>query len=102
MESKQAKQILKGLPADAKSTLFTMIRSVDFITIMPTWIGTYNKEMADHGNEQLAIEGADSIVRTTQPMGSVKDLPRMLRGKSFQKFFTMSPQSKGCVYINTV
>ena len=89
MEAKQAKQLLKGMPEEAKSTLFVMIRSVDFITVMPTWIGTYNKEMAIHGNEQQAVDEADSVVRITQPMGSIKDLPRMLRGRAFQKFFTM-------------
>jgi len=56
---------------------------------MPSWMGAYNRELSISGDETKAIEYADSIVRTTQPMGSVKDLPRMLRGRPFMKLFTM-------------
>ncbi len=66
-----------------------MIRSVEFITVMPTLIVAYNKELAQSGDEWKAIDEADSTVRITQPMGSIKDLPRMMRGRPFQKFFTM-------------
>ncbi len=89
LESKHAQNILKGLPGEAKSTLFVMIRSVDFVTVMPSWMGSYNKELARTGDKKKAEDFADHIVRITQPMGSPKDLPRVLRGRPFQKFFTM-------------
>jgi len=89
LDSAHAKKMLKGLPGDTRSTLFAMIRGVDFITVCPSWIGSYNRELAITGDEEKAVSYANSVVRRTQPMGSVKDLPRMLRGRPFQKFFTM-------------
>ena len=89
LETKQAKQILHGLPRGAKTTLFIMMRGVDFVTVMPSWIAEYDVQISIHGDNQKAKEESDSLIRRSQPMASKKDLPRMLRGNAFQNLFSM-------------
>ena len=68
--------------------LFSMIRGVDFITTMPTWLGAYNKAFEASKDELASIEYADSIVRRTQPTGAIENLPSMMRGAPMQKLWT--------------
>ena len=69
--------------------LFYLIRSVDYATTMPTWLGAYNKSMRlTKGNEMESIKFADGVVRRTQPAGSMENMAAVMRGNAFQKLFT--------------
>lgn len=57
---------------------------------MPTWTGAYNKALSENkGDEQAAIDYADSIVRISQGSGMTKDLARVQRGGELMRLFTM-------------
>lgn len=57
---------------------------------LPTWWGAYAKGLKENGgNETLAAEYADSIVRQAQGSGAIKDLARIQRGSELQKLFTL-------------
>lgn len=57
---------------------------------LPTWCGAYEKGLKDfEGNEQKAIDYADSMVRMSQSSGSVKDQAQIQRGGEVMKLFTM-------------
>jgi len=88
LEQGQLKALVQGKPA-SKSTLFALIRGVDLITTIPSWLGAYQKVYDQTKDEAAAIEYADSVVRMTQPTGSVQSLSQIMRGNEFQKFWTM-------------
>ena len=57
---------------------------------LPTWWGAYEKGIKDfHGDEEQAVQYADSIVRQAQGSGSTKDLAQIQRGSDLQRLFTM-------------
>lgn len=78
-----------------RDTWFSMIAWMDMGVALPTWLGAYRKAMdgavkgIEAGNEQVAIDYADSIVRQTQGAGGVKDLATVQRGNEAFKLFTM-------------
>lgn len=74
-----------------KQSFFMLTGLADMGTSMPTWIGAYQKGLDElfDGNEQEAVDYADSIVRKTQSSGSVKDLAAIQRGGELQRMFTM-------------
>lgn len=67
----------------------------DMGAALPTWMGAYQKSMdgavqgLSKGNEFMAIDYADKVVRQTRSTGSAKDLARVQRGSEVYKLFTM-------------
>lgn len=68
---------------------FTFIGIMDTAATYPTWIAAYKVAQARGDTEASAIEYADTIVRTTQPAASPKDLAAIQRGGPFLKLGTM-------------
>ena len=70
----------KGLLNDARRSLFFLTGLLDMSVTVPTWMGAYAKSMdgnvdgLEAGNEYVAIDYADSIVRRSQSAGGAKDL----------------------------
>lgn len=57
---------------------------------LPTWWGAYEKGIKDHGGDEiLAAQYADSVVRMAQGSGATKDLARIQRGGDMARMFTM-------------
>jgi hypothetical protein len=53
------------------------------------WSSAYEQALVDlEGNEKAAIQYADDMVTTTQPMGNVEDLPGYFRGGALEKMVT--------------
>ncbi|MDD5305365.1 MAG: hypothetical protein PHS14_19885, partial [Elusimicrobia bacterium] len=62
---------------------------LDMAVAVPTWLGAYERAMKERGGDHdAAAEYADSMVRTTQGAGAVKDLPQVMRKPGMMKLFT--------------
>lgn len=77
------------------SAWFTLVGYMDIASAMPAWLGAYRKAMdgaldgTEAGDEQAAIDYADSVVRMTQAAGGAKDLATVQRGTETHRLFTM-------------
>ena len=56
------------------------IQTADKITTSILWIAKYREHLAATGNEGKARKSADTLIRTTQPMGGLVHLPALHRG----------------------
>lgn len=86
------------------AAFFTLMGWMDMSVSIPTWLGAYRKAMdgeLEHvaaGDEQGAIDYADSVVRTTQAAGAAKDLAAIQRGGEVQRLFTMFYSSMSILF----
>lgn len=84
-----------GQAAPVQKSFFYLTGLLDMSVAVPTWLGAYQKAMdgaaetVAAGDKAAAIAYADSIVRTTQSAGAVKDLARIQRGSEYHKVFTL-------------
>lgn len=72
--------------------MFVLIQKGQIIADVPTWLGAYEKAIAEQGaniDEALAAKLADQAVLDAQSGGMQKDLARIQRGGSLQRMFTM-------------
>lgn len=83
---------------------FALIGWMDMGVSLPSWLGAYAKAMdgkqqgIEPGDEQAAIDYADSVVRMTQSAGAAKDLASIQRGGEVQRLFTMFYSSFSVIY----
>ena len=56
---------------------------------LPTWLGAYNKALAEGNTDQRAIALADRAVIDSQGSGRVQDLSGVERGNAWAKLFTV-------------
>jgi len=77
----------KGAFPEVHRFLFLFTGLMDMAVAVPTWLGGYQKAMAEGRGHEGAAAYADSIVRTTQGSGGVKDLAQLQR-KEWLKLFT--------------
>lgn len=90
-----AKTSISGVVDDIQHSALMHVGMADMAVAAPTWLGAYRKAMdgveptIDKGDEEKAIEYADSMVRMTQPSSGAKDLPQIMTGPSYKKIFTM-------------
>lgn len=81
--------------AGLTNAYFSMISSMDLFVSVPTWLGAYAKAMDGKvdgiqlGDENAAVNFADSTVRRSQAAGAAKDLANIQRGSEAWKLFTM-------------
>jgi hypothetical protein len=75
--------------SDIQRFAFYGIAVMDRGVAMPTWLGAYNKALAENMGEADAIAYADKAVRMTQGAGGAKDLAAVQRGTETFKLFTM-------------
>ena len=87
LKSSQALKITQGKKSWSE-ILFSMIRGIDFLTTMPSWIGAYEQNYAKTSDVDQAVEFADGVVRRTQPAGAMENLSSIMRGSATQKLFT--------------
>jgi len=72
-----------------EATFFIMIQKMQAMVDYPTWLGAYEKALADPANdEQRAIALADQAVLDAQGGGQTKDLALVQRGSPLLKLFT--------------
>ena len=72
--------------------MFILIQKGQIIADVPTWLGAYEKAIAEQGpniDEKLAAKLADQAVLDAQSGGMQKDLARIQRGGSLRRLFTM-------------
>jgi hypothetical protein len=73
-----------------RRTAFYFTGLMDMGVALPTWLGAYQKKLAEtKGDEAAAIDYADQVVRTSQSAGGAKDLARIQGGSEYQRMFTM-------------
>jgi hypothetical protein len=83
-----------GIPGVDPSAFFAFIAYMDMGVSLPTWLGAYQKAMngkregIEQGDEQAAIDYADSVVRMTQAAGGAKDLALAQQGSEVWRLFT--------------
>lgn len=84
-----------GQMAPVQKSFFYLTGLLDMSVAVPTWLGAYQKAMDGEaegvaaGDKAAAVDFADSIVRTTQSAGAVKDLARIQRGSEYHRIFTL-------------
>lgn len=76
------------IPHDVRDSFFYLIQQMQKTVDIPTWLGQYEKSMAEHGNEKDAIAEADQAVIDSQAGGQIKDLAAIQRGGPLRKMFT--------------
>jgi hypothetical protein len=75
---------------------FFLIHRMQMVADVPTWLGAYEKAMADPANvtpegqpdEERAVALADQAVLDSQGGGQIKDLASVQRGSAWLKLFT--------------
>lgn len=88
----------------SQAAWFYFIGYMDLATSIPTWLGAYRKAMdgalegVEKGDEQLAIDYADKVVRETQAAGAAKDLASVQRGGEAWRLFTMFYSSMSILF----
>ena len=88
ISSEQGKKFLQGKKY-SPSTLFALIHAVDNVTSNSVWWSAFKKKMSQtSGNQAAAVEYADSVVRTTQPMMLAKDMPSMMQQGGVMRLLT--------------
>lgn len=60
-----------------------------YVVDMPTWIGAFNQGLSRDMSERQASDYADSIVRTSQGSGHLKDQAGLQRTKGLTQWLTM-------------
>lgn len=81
--------------ATMQRNAFLLIGIMDTAVSTSTWIGAYDRALdgnvkgIDRGDEDAAINYADSVVRRTQSSGRTQDLPQMMRGTELEKLLTV-------------
>lgn len=73
---------------DVASSFFWLIAKAQMVADIPTWLGQYEKSMAEGLLESEAIAVADQAVLDSQGGGQVKDLAGLQRGGPFFKLWT--------------
>lgn len=93
---RDVKQTLESLSgktsplAYAQQAAMYAIAGVQLHTVdIPTWIGAFNKGIAEGKSDTDAIEFADSVLRTSQSSGHVKDLAWFQRQKGVMRGLSM-------------
>ncbi|MEW8092089.1 MAG: hypothetical protein AB2784_20945 [Candidatus Thiodiazotropha endolucinida] len=72
-----------------EKTFFSHIGFFDLSVSLPSWLGAYEKSLAEGRTEKEAIAFADSIVRMSQSAGGAKDLANVQVGPEIYRMFTM-------------
>ncbi|MBR23375.1 MAG: hypothetical protein CMF57_13215, partial [Leifsonia sp.] len=77
-----------GLFDPISDSYFYLIVKAQQIVDIPTWLGAYEKEMDNSGDESRAIAMADRAVIDAQGGGQIQDLARFQRGSPMFKLWT--------------
>lgn len=70
------------------ASFFLLIQKGQMIADIPTWLGAYEKALAEGETEDRAVSRADQAVIDSQGDGQVQNLSGVQRGSPLQKLFT--------------
>ena len=80
----------KGKYGSLQESYFYFINLFDAGVVLPIWLTAYEKAIKENNwSDAKAVAYADSVVRTTQDIGTPKDLSAIQTGGPFSKLFTM-------------
>lgn len=86
MAAKKVTRVMEKVSA----CYFTPIIVLDMAVAYPSWLAAYEKGFKDfQGDENKAVDYADSVVRRTQSAAGPKDLASIQRGNELKKWVTM-------------
>ncbi len=71
-----------------RATFFVLIQKAQWIADAPTWLGAYEKAVAEGNDEERAVALADQAVLDSQGGGQTKDLAQIQRGGPLLKLWT--------------
>jgi hypothetical protein len=71
-----------------ENSYFYLIGKGQQLVDIPTWLGAYEKAIAEKRGEEMAIALADQAVLDSQGGGQIKDLAQVQRGGPLMKLFT--------------
>jgi hypothetical protein len=77
-----------GVLTAVEESFFYFIGKMQLVADVPTWLGMYEKAMANGHDEPKAIAMADQAVLDSQGGGQVKDLAQIQRGSPLMKLWT--------------
>jgi hypothetical protein len=77
-----------GLLGPVQDSFFYLIVKIQQVVDVPTWLGAYEKGMAEFGDEAKAIAVADQAVLDSQGGGQIKDRAAVQRGGPAQMLWT--------------
>lgn len=69
-----------------------LLKGMDRITVSILWSAKFNEVLGKTGSEEKAIDEADYIIRTTQPMGGYVFVPHLYRQTGLAKAYTYFTQ----------
>lgn len=79
-----------GIYARSQQASLMAIGYMQFYTVdMPTWMGALSKAVSEGKSTEDAVAYADTILRSSQGSGHVKDLTKLQRQKGFTQLVTM-------------
>jgi len=84
-----AKDITKEKLDAFKQFAMEGIKSIDSVTVNLLWHARYSEVLQKGGTEKEAIDRADELIRKTQPVGGVLNLPTSFTGNAFERMYTM-------------
>lgn len=90
-EINEVANLVKGQSAGGalfQTSLFYLIQKFQAIADVPTWLGAYEKAIANNESEERAVALADQAVVDAQGGGQQKDLAAIQRGGPLMKLFT--------------
>lgn len=88
-EISEIRNRVRGKGSKLEASFFYLIQKMQLVADMPTWLGAYEKAMAQfQGDEAKAIALADQAVLDAQGGGQTKDLADIQRGGPLKKLFT--------------
>lgn len=71
-----------------EASYFYLIQKFQQMVDIPTWLGAYEKAIAEGNNDARAVSLADQAVLDSQGGGQIKDLAGIQRGNEYKKLFT--------------
>jgi len=85
-ESKDFLEQQKGKAVELSMAPFQIMAS---LTAFPAWLGTYQKGMEEHADQERAVREADVVADRVVQFGDPAHLSRMMREKGAMGLFTM-------------
>jgi hypothetical protein len=83
-------RLTEGTALDpVKDTFFLLLVKAQQLVDIPTWLGSYEQEMAASGDESKAIAKANRMVFESQGSGQIQDLSEVQRGGAALKAWTL-------------
>lgn len=88
-EINEIRNKVAGKSSAVEASFFWLIQKLQLVADIPTWLGAYEKAMADpEMTEAKAIALADQAVIDSQGGGQIKDLAAIQRGSPLMKLWT--------------